>query len=90
MIKNIRESYNPANKKLRRARRLYLKLCADAITKNPEALNHVIQRAVKSGLYSDTTLRMDIAYSFIKAAYLKNGDNIGFYQFCREKNLYFR
>lgn len=87
MIYEDRKRHGISNKRLMRARRLYLRLCADSVASEPQKLVVAVGRAVDAGLYSELTLKKDIAYSFIKAAYLKNGGNIGFYQFCRERKL---
>jgi len=75
MINCDRATYTQSKYKLDRARRLYKRLVAPAIFKNPELIFVLAVRAVEAKLWSANTLITDIIYS-LRSGIIKAGFNI--------------
>lgn len=65
-IQKQRQIQSLSSAKLRRARKLYVKLCERSIHKSPEMIFIYAQRAQMNGLYSPKTSFRDVVWHFIR------------------------
>lgn len=65
-IKQERKIQSLSAAKLKRARRLYVKLCEKSIHKSPEMIFIYAQRAQMNGLYSSKTGFRDVIWHFVR------------------------
>lgn len=66
LISHHRSIQSFSSAKLRRARRLYVKLCEKSIHKSPEMIFIYAQRAQMNGLYSSKTGFRDVIWHFVR------------------------
>lgn len=65
-INHARNIHQMSSAKLKRARRLYVKLCEKSIHKSPEMIFVYAQRAQANGLYSSKTGYRDVIWHFVR------------------------
>jgi len=67
-----RKLFEYSNKKLRRARRLYGRICSKQINKTPEIVHAIAVKAIDRGLYSASTGVKDVKFSLCRYAYINS------------------